>query len=319
MTCSVLKRIVLTLLTGGGLQFALGAGLTAPETAPLPKKAESTWAFSLLPRAFQTHPLLAMSIITEMTDEGRKLAPPTRETPAYYYVHSAGFHAEGPGAAELGKVPEDQLQSHVQAALAAGGYLPGSKEHAPSLFLVFIWGVHAKLDQFDVETGEGGFPDVHHHNLLSRATLVGGAAFAKELAKVLQEQDTTGAQAATVFDPVYRFTLRDDLTRNLMEQILDDCYYVVISAYDATSAARGERKLLWRTKMSTPAQGVSLVETTPALIDRGADFFGRDMKQASIVAKRISREHGGQVELGPLEFKGYGDKLEEKETPPAKK
>ena len=319
MSCSLLKRIALALLTAVCLQAVFAADVTPADVPASPKKTDSTWAFSLLPKAFQSHPLLAMSIITEMTDEGRKLTPPTPGKPAYYYVYSAGFHEEGSGAAESGKVSEDKLQHHVQKALAASGYLPGTKEHAPSLFLVFVWGVHNKLEKFDVETGEGGMPDIHHHNLLSRATLVGGAAFAKELAKVLQEQDRTAAQTATVFDPVYRFTLRDDLTRNLMEQILDDCYYVVISAYDAASVARGERKLLWRTKMSTPAQGVSLVETTPALIDSGTDFFGRDMKQASMVGKRISREPGGRVDLGPMEFKGYGDKLDDKETPPAKK
>jgi len=123
----------------------------------------------------------------------------------------------------------------------------------------------------------------------------------------------------SVFDPVYRFTDRDDLTRNLMEQILDDCYYVVISAYDASAVSHGEKKLLWRTKMSTPAQGVSLVETTPALIDSGADFFGRDMKQSSIVGKRISRERGGHVELAPLEIKGYVDPSTGKEKPLEKK
>lgn len=319
MNSAMFGRIILTLITGGCLYCASAGAVTPPAAAPLPKKSDPLWEFSLLPRAFQKHPLLAISIITEMTDEGRKLKPPTPENPTYYYVFSAGFHEEGSVAVESGRVSNQDLEPRVQHALAASGYLPGSPEHPPALLLVFFWGVHNKLDQGDIETGEGGFPDINHQNVLSRAALVGGTAFAKELAKALREQDMLGGRMPSVFDPVYRFANRDDLTRNLVEQVLDDCYYVVISAYDGASVARGEKKLLWRTKMSTPAQGVSLVETTPALIDSGADFFGREMKAASIVGKRISRERGGRVDLGPMEFKGYMDKPGDKETPPEKK
>jgi len=284
----------------------------------LPKKSESAWVFSLLPKAFQKHPRLAISIITEMTEDGRKIKPPTPANPTYFHAYSGGFHEEGPGIYEKGTVSEQNLEKHMYQSLATSGYLPDTPEHLPSLYLVFFWGVHSKLEEKDPDTGVD-IPDVGHHNLLARAQLVGGVAFAKELAKALRDQSLNGGPMSSILDPVYRFTDRDDLTRNLMEQILDDCYYVVISAYASVALARGEKKLLWRTKMSTPAQGVSLVETTPALIDSGADFFGRDMSSASIVDKRISREHGGRVDIAPLEFKGYVDPVPEKEKAPAAK
>lgn len=288
----------------------------SPAATPKPtNKASSTWVFSLLPKAFQKHPLLAISIITEMTDEGRKLKPPTPENPTYYYVFPSGYHEEG-GAAAESKISEENLKKQVQTALAPSGYLPSTKEHPATLVLFLIWGVHSKLPAYDPETGDGGFDDVGHHNLLSRAALVGGAAFAKDLSKALSEQSMTG-QAGSFLDPVYRFTNRDDLTRNLMEQVLDDCYYVVISAYDGAAVAHGERKLLWRTKISTPAQGVSLVETAPALVAGGESFFGRDMTGPAIIDKRISRV--GKVETGQLKVIGIDEKSAEQKTPPATK
>jgi hypothetical protein len=121
-------------------------------------------------------------------------------------------------------------------------------------------------------------------------------------------------------DPVYRFGMSSDLNRNLLEQVIDDCFYVVISAYDGAALAHGDKKLLWRTKISTPAQGVSLAETTPALVASGGPFFGRDTNGPTIVDKRIDRK--GKVGLGELKVISMDEKPAEtttKETPSGKK
>ena len=104
-----------------------------------------------------------------------------------------------------------------------------------------------------------------------------------------------------------------------MDQVVNDCYYIVVSAYDGASLAQGEKKLLWRTKISTPAQGVSLAETSTALIASGSQFFGHEMAEPAIIDKRISRT--GKVESGELRFKGYEEPAADKEKTeqPAKK
>lgn len=267
------------------------------------EKQESPYAFSFLPKAFQKHPVLAISVITELTEEGKRIKPPTPDHPIYYYAASVGYRHEGQGVSEEGKISESEVEKRITAALRFENYLPTTKDHPPEVAIFYFWGVHSKLDKGDPETGDGNFRDVGYHNLLSRAALVGGDKFEKDLAQALNRQSMMGGPSPSILDPVYRFANRDDLTRNLMEQVLDDCYYVVISAYEGAALARGERKLLWRTKMSTPAQGVSLIETTPALIASGRSFIGRPMNGPSIVGKRIDR--AGKVELGDLKFKGY--------------
>jgi len=274
------------------------------------EKTESPYAFSLLPKAFQKHPVLAISVITDLTEEGKRVKPPTREHPTYYYATCSGYHHEGQGVSEKGSVSEEDMTKRVTDALAFNHFLPATAEHPPTLALFFFWGVHSKLDQGDSETGELGPRDVGFHNLLSRAALVGGEKFAKDLAKAIKEQSVSGMPAMSIADPVYRFTNRDDLTRNLMEQVLDDCYYVIVSAYDGAALTRGEKKLLWRTRMSTPAQGVSLAETVSALVASSRPFLGQQMSQASIVGKRIDRD--GRVEIGDIKFKGYEESAAEK-------
>ena len=294
----------------------------APTVSPAPKeKTVSLYSFTLLPKAFQQHPVLAISVITDMTAEGKKCPPPTSGNPCYYYCHSSGYHQEGQGASEEGSVSDENMMKWVQKVLASQNYLPANKEHPATLILFFFWGVHSKLDLTPSENDDISIRDVGHHNLLSRAALVGGAGFAKELAKAIEQRDLSSAGPTLAFlDPVYRFANRDTLTSNLMEQVFDDCYYVVISAFDAFAFAQGEKKLLWRTKMSTPAQSVSLAETASALVASGGPFLGREMLQASIVGKRISRS--GKVELGELKVLGIDEKYPEKqnqEPPPEKK
>jgi hypothetical protein len=314
--------ILIALLAIGQFQSRAANDGPSPAVSPAPQeKTVSPYSFTLLPKAFQQHPVLAISVITDMTAEGKKCPPPTPANPCYYYCHSSGYHQEGQGASEEGAVSDKNMMNWVQKVLASQNYLPANREHPATLLLFFFWGVHSKLDLDPSENGDNSVRDVGHHNLLSRAALVGGAGFAKDLAEALKQRDlSSGGPTMSFLDPVYRFANRDTLTSNLMEQVFDDCYYVVISAFDAFAFAQGEKKLLWRTKMSTPAQSVSLAETASALVASGGPFLGREMAQASIVGKRISRS--GTVELGELKVIATDEKLLEKqnqETPPGKK
>jgi hypothetical protein len=274
------------------------------------EKSKSYFFSSLLPTALQSHPLLAISVITENSAEGKKLPPPTPEAPTYYFIKSMGYHHEGQGVSDEGKVSEENIQKLVQTALASSHYLPADPEHPATLALFYFWGVHSKLDAPDKETGTGGTPDINHHNLLSRAQLVGGTKFTHDFAIALDARDRAAENGPMGMDPVYLFSIRSDLNRSLVEQVLDDCYYIVVSAYDEAALAKNERKLIWRTKISTAAQGVSLAETTPALIASGGPYFGHDMNEPTIVDKRIDRK--GKVGLGELKVISMDEKPAEK-------
>lgn len=296
--------------------IARSAEPAAKPEAPTPKEKSKSYFFSsLLPTAFQAHPLLAISVITEKTADGKKLPDPTAAKPTYYIARSAGYHHEGHGAKQDREVSETNIQQFVQTALAKSHHLPADKEHPATLALFYFWGVHSKFDSSDAD-GEGGFRDVGNRNFLSRAQLVGGTKFANEFAAAIRDRERStlpGAGGPIGIDPVYMFSVRTTVNRSLVEQVIDDCYYVVVSAYDAGALAKGERKLLWRTKMSTPAQGVSLAETTPALVASGGPYFGRDMNEPSIVDKRIHRK--GTVDSGELKVIEMGEPSAA--TPPA--
>lgn len=95
--------------------------------------------------------------------------------------------------------------------------------------------------------------------------------------------------AASLFQshsPLETFRRRDLKTENLMDQITNDCYYVVISAFDFASVTHGKQQLLWRTKLTTLARGVSMATAAPALITNGAGYLGRDMSEPEFFSIR---------------------------------
>jgi hypothetical protein len=269
--------------------------------------SEGQWTFSALPKSFQNNPMVDETVITEMTEEGKKLAPPTRAAPVYYLAQPAGYHVEGHGTAANQPPPQAELETSMKQALAINGYLPAAPGQPPALLIVFVWGVHNNLDAGSAEVEGSAFQDLKHKNLLSRAALVGGNKFAGELKAALEKHERLAeVHNIGMLDPLKLFIERDWKTRQLYEQARADCYYVVASAYDYPASTRGERKLLWRSKMTVDAQGISMTETLPTLILNAGKYLGRDMPEPATIARRVTRE--GQTKLGPLEVKEYLEK-----------
>jgi hypothetical protein len=292
------------------LSVAFAPMIPAAETpSPLPiESSEGKWVFSLLPKSFQKNPLVDQTVITEMTDEGRKFPPPTAESPVYYVAVSAGLHNEG-HAADSDRSPSDAaLADSLQRALAVNHFLPAGPDHPPTLLVVYVWGVHNNLDQGSDEIGIAT-PDVNHRNLLSRATLVGGAKFAADLKVALEAQDRVNeipGPRIELLDPMRLFLARDNRTRRLYSQASGDCYYLVASAYDyQTAAIKQGRKLLWRSKMTVDSSGVAMSDTLPTLVLNSAAYLGRDMPEAATLYRPAIRST--EVKLGPLKMLGYVD------------
>lgn len=322
LTC-LRSRLLRTGLSG----LLLSAAVLA-NSAPLQntESRDSQVEFNLLPRSLQKNPRLDQTVITELTAEGKKLPVPSPANPVYYVTESVGFHAEGHSPEDRRLPKAEELAASFQSALAVNGYRPATPEHLPSLLIVYYWGSHTNLDSGSEAEGDTGIPDVDHKNLLSRAALVGGTRFAAELRQALEQQDLEDkarelarphqendasrmidAMAVTIGNagPLARFINRDTKTSQLFNEACSDCYYLVASAYDYATAARGQRRLLWRSKMTIDSQAVAMRDTLPGLIFNAGKYFGVDMPEAATMTKRMIGE--GSVKLGPLEIKEWSD------------
>lgn len=294
---------------------ATTAPATKPAAAPASaqKKSASSgnqWVFSLLPKSLQKNPKVEMTVITEMTEAGKKLPEVTPQSPAYFLAESAGFHSLGEPSNAKAPVPAE-LEGMLKKSLAENGYLPANPPaHPPTLLVVYSWGAHYALHPEDDDSISG---DMVMRNILDRAGLVGGPLFAQKLQKLFEEKASlddafTASPAGPLgspelveaqkqfMDPIERFASESPKNRFIIEQAFDDVYFVVASAYDYAAIGRHERRLLWRTRMTVDAKGVAMVDTLPTLIDTASPYFGRDMPETETLIKRALKE--GKVDVG---------------------
>jgi hypothetical protein len=282
----------------------------AKTAAPAP----SQWVFSLLPKSLQRNPPLDLTVITEVTDEGKKLPPVSPDHPAYYIAQTAGYVQVGDTSGGEKTLAPDEIERLLKKSLAANGYLPAKPPaQPPTLVVIYTWGTDNLLNPDD----ESLSTDQMARNILDRAAMVGGAKFARELATLFEQADAMalanqpartdpsgnvigvdpvlGPEQMAFFNPVNLFKLRNPKNEFLVDQASDDCYYVVASAYDYAAFARQQRTLLWRTRMTVNSRGVSQVQSLPTLITTAAPYFGRDMLESEVIVKR-ARE--GEITIG---------------------
>ncbi len=300
--CSLLAFLLPTLL--------VGASAAAEKEKPAAKKSE--WVFSLLPKSFQKNPQLEITVITEMTPAGRQRPAPTAQAPAYFEAFSPGPKHLGESAGNQVTLKPADIERLLTRALATNGYLPAKMPaQPPSILIIYTWGSHSLLTEGDAENPVLSGEQIAR-NLLDRAALVGGEKFAARLLDLFEKADamsiagraTPPPGGESVFtpammefaNPVNQFKRADPKNEFLVDQAASNVYYVVASAYDYRSVTEKRRLLLWRTRMTVAADGVSQEQTLPTLVSSAAPFFGRDMPEAEILTKRALRE--GNVEIG---------------------
>ena len=280
------------------LVFGLGAALIAPsQSAPAGAPTVSPDS-PAQPEPSRTSAAFDSSAITEWTEVGHRIAAPTADRPAYVVIYAKGQHDFGSALATEKTPAPEILDQQMEKSLAQLHYLRADAKHQPAYLIVFSWGSHRALAD---TTDDAGFA-----NLLDRAALVGGNGFAQELRMAMEQTQSVsyatsngafGAQmpgmrpvsAAGLFlsiSPLERFRKRDQKTEDLLSQITNDCYYLIISAFDYASVGQGKSQLLWRTKLTTTSPGTSLADAIPSLIASGAGYLGRSMSEAELFSGR---------------------------------
>ncbi len=256
--------------------FAADSAVPLPAMTPPSPERERGFHFAL-PRGFQRNPRLSMTAVTEFTAYGRTLPAPAADHPIYYRLHLTPMQQRGALYAGLRAPPRERLTAVLEHSLRERGFLPADEHHPPSLALIVHWGAHSVMD---LEM-RGLFPQQASKHRSERLLLVGGHRY----------QDFVRRRHGSSENPFghphkYRW---------LLEQAMQDLYFVIISAYDHDALARNERRLAWRTHLTVDALGVPMTETLPALIVSGAPFLGREMTEPATIFRRLRR---GVVEFG---------------------
>jgi hypothetical protein len=302
-----------------------------------PGKRYGEFVFSLWPKAFQKNPRLEFNVVTEMSSAGRKLPPPTRQNPVYY-VAQAGQPINSGLLGPEGKLDSSagpSLHAALNRVLGENGYREVDEGHPATLVIIYQFGSYAfnpptsvtetipdgvdnppasSIQPGDVAVSERDIRRV----LLNRASLLGGRKFLMQVAEAMDEVDHKaalernfiapdggegfmGSVGAILPEPFERLRVQSAEMERLVDELFSSSYFVVASAYDYQALAKGQRRLLWRTKMTVNSLGVNLAESLPPLLASAGPYLGRETRDPVLITKRISRD--GRVEVGTPEMR----------------
>jgi hypothetical protein len=96
-----------------------------------------------------------------------------------------------------------------------------------------------------------------------------------------------------------QFAGAGDAYHDLIDDIENERYYIIISAYDFAAAKAGEMKRLWVTRVSVQSQGNRFNEAAALMLAKASRYFGQDSGR---LVREFDRE--GKVTLGELQVVG---------------
>lgn len=272
----------------------------------------SRWS-ALIPRLLKSDPQLTFTAMTEFTAEGRQWRAVSPDAPAYYVFHALGAQSKGEPVKETA-LGQRELEPLLMRALAKNGFLAAREGHSPELAVIYMWGSHYSYDPDEPGVSE----DAIVRNILDRAALVGGKKFAAQLARAYRDTEdilwssppalegpvneagfgpvgiaSSMAQLNSRMSPLHLFANNHQA---LFDQARGDCYFVVASFYDHALLAKNAAILLWRTRLTVTARGVSQLQALPSLVAAAAPYLGKETPDPIVMKARAIR--AGNVEIG---------------------
>lgn len=221
-----------------------------------------------------------VTVVTDMTQQGRRGPKPSSGHPLYYAPHMRGYQEIGSKVAGE-KQPDAHAMAHVVAEeLAHEGYFVADAHHTPDLFLSIAWGRISpssdvvdqgvnQVDDFGTD-GTAGLPD-DRVSTLEMAIVLGHTAVN------LMALETPGH-------------------RQFMEMVNESRYYIIVSAFDAKAYQQTHKKqLLWTTKMSVPTGADYFPELVAGMVKAGGPAFGKETNNHPAVISIIPE---GTVHVG---------------------
>jgi hypothetical protein len=232
--------------------------------------------------SFFSKPTKNVFIVTDVTEAGKKLEPPTKGKPVYCAAFSYGC--------DFGSIPGDKLPNPkamldlIVKILAEQGFQGNDEKHPPTLVLSIQWGWL-----------EG--------NLGDNLAYLGG-----DKLDLMWETESY----AWINANVLRRGMRGGTAARVMEISEEDLYAITICAFDYHSVMETEKSvLLWQTRIAVPTTGFSMAEALPRIVALAAPNIGRETKLPVITKAPLD----GSIEYGELTVVGVEG--EEDAPPPA--
>jgi hypothetical protein len=209
--------------------------------------------------------------------ENAKDAPQGQGSPIAYSAIDGGYIEAGDP--EVGDTPPtaDRVRQALFDAMKAQGF--EANRTSPAVLLTYYWGV-LRRDREEVRMPYGV-----KSNLNARIRLVSTETLGAEVENhILGRQHADGTNM-NVSSP----KLLVGPTETVVQNARHSRIFVIISAFDYQGLTqRHEAKPIWRVKLSAQETSGEMDQVIPALIAKGAPFFGKDLPEPMIAQATLA-------------------------------
>ena len=229
---------------------------------------------------------------TQITDHGRKVAPPSPGHPVYYIAVDVGYHDFGGIIAGDRKPTPTEMIKVIAKVLAKHGFLPATKQHPPTEVIAYAWGT---MYSVTIPSPNPNLPDIQL-NLAQKLKFLGG--------EQLGIYHRGGLDST--FDSPLGLTFNTPDQSTLISTASDDLYVAALTGYDYAEFAKHSKAVpLWKTRISCPSRGLAMNETLPTMLAIAAPYIGRETTRP--VWADASDKYKPDIKLGNPVLEAYID------------
>jgi len=223
-----------------------------------------------------------------------------------YYALSNGGRLDGTTAdITVDRVTYPEVAELTQRFLTRQNYHYARDKEEATLLLVLNWGNTIPFDRTayeqvvnDVGSGREGGKGLDMANL-ERDQIN------EDNARILGYMDDLADS-----NDIRRWAGGGDRYKDLIADVEEGRYYVMISAYDFKALSKwGKRQLLWQVRVSVRSPGNNFVDSLVPLLRSASKYFGQDSGKLVRI-----EESKGTVELGDLKFLGEAGERKKSST-----
>ena len=302
--------------------------------------------FAALPPLAASKDAVVTAVFSSISNGYERQKLPDGSFKREYYALANGQYARGPDAdPSIDQVPFPTIAGLVAKHLAEQNYFLAQDAKSADILLLIHWGTTAPFSDLGMRSSQDRILNAMNAAQLtghSRLSIVnpsagpgtdkpaGTGAEVDELENAMIEMQSFNAmrmksdeQNARLLGYSKEINNRDNPSRfggagsyfdDLMSDIEEARYYVVVSAYDFHAATQqGKRKLLWATRVSIRAQGNRFDEQLKTMLANAGQHFGQETHDL------IRQYHEGTVRMDDLKYIKYEPESTDSAKPAAKK
>ena len=234
--------------------------------------------------------------------------------PETYIFTQGKFFGGNTKDTRLNQIKFDDILKNLAPSLAKQNYFPTKDVPAANILIMVHWGTTLTYVDPQREMAADKI-NTALNDYKSAAAENNGDADPGALNALLGDQanaqsSAQGAIARNASLLGYKPTLEKAQTKiyastseqTMNEELNEERYFVILMAYDYQQMKKDKKsKLLWATRISVRSPGNNFLEAMPALVEAGANVYGR---QVEGLVRVDAGERGGRVDLGELKIMG---------------